>query len=254
MFDALSLKRPPPGTPSIRAVRMDAVALTVAARRAGRVRIAILQAGDLPQLVRVDEQIAQLRIERRPAPVDAAVVAGELHAQAVVARPAGTGPPSCMPSMSFLHAASSSGVTVAMSAADIVMRESGGGLSGNGCVFDVALERHFALRHRPLLDAVDRLAGHAIEQEQQSDLVDRGHGGNGPAALLHVDQRRRAGQIGVPDVVMHDLEVPQVLAGVRVGRDEAGAEQVVARAVAAVLVDRRRAERHVDDAALRRRR
>ena len=30
-----------------------------------------------------------------------------------------------------------SGVTVAMSAADMFMRESGGGLSGNGWVFDV---------------------------------------------------------------------------------------------------------------------
>ena len=38
-------------------------------------------------------------------------------------------------------------------------------------------------------------------------------------------------------------------AGVGVGRHEARAEQVVAGAIAAVLIDRRRAERHVDDAA-----
>src|SRR5204862_7330129 len=39
--------------------------------------------------------------------------------------------------ISSLHAASNSGVTVATSAALIVIRESGGGLSGNGWVFDV---------------------------------------------------------------------------------------------------------------------
>ena len=113
------------------------------------------------------------------------------------------------------------------------------------------LQRHLALRHGTLLDAVDRLAGDAIEQKQQPDLVHRGDGRNRPAALLHVDQRRRAGHVGVPDVVMDHLEVPQVLAGVRVGRHEAGAEEIVAGAIAAVLIDRRRAERHVDDAALR---
>ena len=157
-----------------------------------------------------------------------------------------------MPSISFLHAASSSGVTVAMSAADIVMRESGAGLSGNGWVFAARSSGTSLCGHRPFLDAVDRLAGDAIEQEQQPRLADHRHGGNRPAALLHVDERRRRREIGVPDVVMHDLEVPQILSGVGIGRDEAGAEQVVALAVAAVLVDRRRAERHVDDAALRR--
>ena len=130
------------------------------------------------------------------------------------------------------------------------MRESGGGLSGKGLRLRRPFERHFALGHRTLLDAVDRLAGDAIEQKQQPDLVDHRDGGNRPAALLHVDQRGRAGQVGVPDVVMHHLEVPQVLAGIRVGRDEAGAEEIVAGAIAAVLIDRRRAERHIDDAAL----
>src|SRR5258706_12327448 len=58
-----------------------------------------------------------------------------------------------------------------------------------------------------------------------------------------------ARQCTVPDVVVHALEMPQVLARIRVGRDETAAEQIVPFAVAAVLIDRRRAKRHVDDAA-----
>ena len=75
-------------------------------------------------------------------------------------------------------------------------------------------------------------------------------GGNGLAPLLHVDERRRARQIGVPEVVVDQLEVPQVLPRIGVRRHQAVAEKVVAGAVAAVLVHRGRAERHVDDAAL----
>ncbi len=44
--------------------------------------------------------------------------------------------------------------------------------------------------------------------------------------------------------------MPEVLAGVRVGRDDARAEEIVAVPVSAVLIDGGRAERHVDDAAL----
>ncbi len=113
-----------------------------------------------------------------------------------------------------------------------------------------SLERHLTRRHRPLLDPVDRLPRHAVEQEQQSRLVDHRDGRNGLASLLHVDQGRRRCQVGIPDVVMHHLEVPQVFAGVRIRGNDAGAEEVVAGAVAAVLVNRWRAEWHVDDAAL----
>src|SRR5690606_35890503 len=112
------------------------------------------------------------------------------------------------------------------------------------------LERHFALRDGPIFDAVDGLTRFAVEQEQQAYLVDDGDSGNRLAPLLDVDQRRGRSQVGVPDVVPDDLEVPEVLARVGIGRHEAAAEQVVALAVAAILIDRRRAERQVDDAAL----
>ena len=95
------------------------------------------QAGELPEFIRVHEQITELRIERRSEPVDAAVIAGELDAQAHVADRQVRAARSARRRSASLHAASSSGVTVARSAGLNVMRESGGGLSGNGWVFDV---------------------------------------------------------------------------------------------------------------------
>ena len=79
-----TLKRPPPGTPSYGPSGSTRLPMPVAIGPA-RLRIMILHARKLPQFIGVDEQIAQLRIERSPAPVHAAMVAGELHAQAVVA-------------------------------------------------------------------------------------------------------------------------------------------------------------------------
>ena len=41
------------------------------------------------------------------------------------------------------------------------------------------------------------------------------------------EQHRRRGQVGVPDVVVGELEVPEVLAGVGLDRDQAGPNSVV---------------------------
>ena len=121
----------------IRTIRIDAVALPGGLRLTGRLGIAIHETRELPELAGVDEQVAEMRIERRAAPVDAAMVAGELHAQALVAdrkvRPAqlhALRSAFCRPlplpaSRSRYRPPSSSCAT------------SGGGLSGNGCVFDV---------------------------------------------------------------------------------------------------------------------
>src|ERR1017187_2790602 len=49
---------------------------------------------------------------------------------------------------------------------------------------------------------------------------------------------------------MHELEVPEILAGVRVDRDHRGREEVVSGAVGADAVVVRGAEGHVEDAAL----
>ena len=58
------------------------------------------------------------------------------------------------------------------------------------------------------------------------------------------------GEVVVPDAVVHGLEVPHALAGPDVEGDEALGEEVVAEAVAAVVVVGRRAGRQVDVAEL----
>ena len=88
-----------------------------------------------------------------------------------------------MRSISLRHALSSSGVTVAMSAGVIDHARQRRRLERKRLRLDGPLERHVARRHRPLLDAEERLAGRAIEDEQQADLADHGHRGDGPAAL-----------------------------------------------------------------------
>ena len=71
-----------------------------------------------------------------------------------------------------------------------------------------------------------------------------------PSRLQVDEQRRRLGVV-VPDVVMHELEVPEILAGVRIDRDDRRREQIVAGTIDADAVVVRGAERHVEDAALR---
>ena len=71
-----------------------------------------------------------------------------------------------------------------------------------------------------------------------------------PVAAQVDEQRRRLGVV-VPDVVVHELEVPEILAGVRIDRDHRRGEQIVAGTVDADAVVVRGAERHVENAALR---
>ena len=54
--------------------------------------------------------------------------------------------------------------------------------------------------------------------------------------LHEVEQRARRWHVGVPEIVMHRLEVPQVLAGLRIDGDDRIGVDVVAGAVAAVVV------------------
>ena len=50
---------------------------------------------------------------------------------------------------------------------------------------------------------------------------------------------------------MHELEMPEILAGVRIDRDDRRREQVVAGTIGADAIVVRRAERHVKNAARR---
>ena len=113
------------------------------------------------------------------------------------------------------------------------------------------LAGHVAFRHRALLDVEDRLAGDAIERKHQSGLVDDDHGGHQLSVAAQVDEKRRRLGVIVPDVMMHELKVPEILASVRIDRDDRGREQIVAGAVDADAVVVRGAERHIKDAALR---
>ncbi len=71
------------------------------------------------------------------------------------------------------------------------------------------------------------------------------------AVHAHVHQHDRVGGVVVPEVVMHFLEVPAVLAGRGVDRDDRRRVEVVARAVRAVVVGARVARREVDEPELR---
>ena len=112
------------------------------------------------------------------------------------------------------------------------------------------LAGHGRLRHRPLFDRPDRLAGFAIEDEQERLLGWLRQRLDAAAVQRHVEQDRRARQVVVPEAVMDRLVVPLPLAGLDVERDEALVEQRVARPVAAVVVARRHFDRHVDQAEL----
>src|SRR5438132_11521872 len=107
------------------------------------------------------------------------------------------------------------------------------------------------LRHRPLLDADQRLAVRAIQ-----DVDPAGPAGLGDAlARLAVDhgieEHDRAGRVVVPDVVVDLLEVPDVLAGLRLQRDHRRAVQVVALAHRAVVIRPAVAGCEVEEAELR---
>ena len=69
----------------------------------------------------------------------------------------------------------------------------------------------------------------------------------GPAVHDDVHEERRGRRVVVPDVVVHELEVPAALARLHVERDDARAEEVVAGVEAAVVVDRGAVRDEVDE-------
>ena len=105
---------------------------------------------------------------------------------------------------------------------------------------------HVALRHRTLVETEDRLAGDAIEDEEQRHLRHHRDSGNRAAVPFDVDQRGRGGQIEIPEIMMQPFQ----LARVRIERDDRIAVEILAVAVGAVVIRRRRTDRRVHDAAL----
>ena len=111
------------------------------------------------------------------------------------------------------------------------------------------LARDVALRDGTLLDRPERRPRHAVEHVQHARLAGLGHDVHHPAVVADREQLRRGHEVVVPQIVMHELLVPQALAGARIEGQQAVAEQVGADAVAAVEIERRRSGREVDDAA-----
>ena len=99
-----------------------------------------------------------------------------------------------------------------------------------------SLAGHIGMRHRPLFDRPERLAGHAIEHPQKSLLAGLRHHVHRLAVVLHRQQLRRGGIVVIPNVVMDHLEMPQAFAGARVQRQQAVGEQIRAVAIDAVEI------------------
>jgi hypothetical protein len=83
---------------------------------------------------------------------------------------------------------------------------------------------------------MDGFAGFAVKNEHQRVLADDRKRGDRLAALLHVKQARCGGQVGVPKVVVDDLEVPHVFAGGGIHGDDGIPVEIVAGAIASVIV------------------
>ena len=77
-----------------------------------------------------------------------------------------------------------------------------GGLHREGLRRPRLIARRVEARHRALLDAEERLAGQAVEHEQQALLRHLRDGGNLLSVLRRLDQRRRRADVPVVDVVV----------------------------------------------------
>ena len=88
--------------------------------------------------------------------------------------------------------------------------------------------------HRLLLDRPDRFAGDAIEHIEKGLLGHLRHCLDRLAVDGDVDQVRRCRRVVIPKPVMHELEVPDLLAGGDIEADQALAIEAVARTIATV--------------------
>ena len=124
------------------------------------------------------------------------------------------------------------------------------GLLGDRLRRRIPLARHVGLCLRTFVDAVDRRAVLAIQDEHERRFPDLRERRNRLAVLPDVDQAWRGREVVVPDLVADVLEVPLQRARLRVEGHRRVAEEVVAGPIAAVVVHARTADRHVDDSAL----
>ncbi len=105
-------------------------------------------------------------------------------------------------------------------------------------------------RHVDLLIRKQTLARHAVEDPDVSALGDLGHGVDDAPVAPDADEGRRRGQVAVPKVMPHELEVPQPLPGGGIECDQAVGEQIVPVPVGPVKVVGRGSGGREDDAPL----
>ena len=119
-------------------------------------------------------------------------------------------------------------------------------LAGDRLGRRVIFARHIANRHRRFGDRPDRLAVGAVQHKREGVLGRLRQRLDGAPAHLHVEQDRGAHQVAVPDVVMHRLVVPALLAGLGVHRHDAVGIEIVAAAEGAVIVVGRLLDGEID--------
>ena len=103
--------------------------------------------------------------------------------------------------------------------------------------------------HRSLLDREERFPGCPVEHEDEGALRDLRDRIDACAVAGDGDEVGSGGEIAIPQIVMHGLEMPEAPAARGVESEERVREQVGANAAAAVEVRRRRTSGDVDDAA-----
>ena len=123
-----------------------------------------------------------------------------------------------------------------------------GRLGGEGLRRRIPLSRQRALLDRTLFDRPHRLAGLAIEHKHPT-LLGRLRNRRDPLAVdRDVDQHRRAGDVVIPDRMVHELVVPDALAGLQIDGDETLGEEIVAGTMAAEIIAGRFFDGQVGDA------
>ena len=127
-----------------------------------------------------------------------------------------------------------------------VCRANGGGLTGYGCVSAARSPSSDDAGTLRYSIGKERLARLALEHVDVAGLRDLRDGVHRPAIARHGHEHRRRGEIPIPEVVLHALEMPDALARPRVEREHGVGEQVVAEPVRAIKVERRRARRGED--------
>ena len=106
----------------------------------------------------------------------------------------------------------------------------------------IPLSRHVAFRNRTLFHAINRFAVAAVEDKDQPCLARLDQRRDLLAVMNDIDERRLRRQIGIPEIVMHGLEIPLHLAGRGIHRDQRIAEQIRARTIAPIAIIAGRAE------------